>query len=584
MFDLRAIKILLGASCITIFGNFVAVSSSADSIEGCMAEVCRTSTTLASLSAFLGLEKSEHPGLTELYGRFQARIDRIRIAREKQVRESLLLLGNKQATTDSIRRLSDQDLMSLFFERQPWNFKTGSVGGRFVVIADPLMQDQRQREAVIQIFSRMQAASPMYAGQLQVLQLNADPKFSLHVPNDQQIESFILDSIKKQIGQMPIANQAELLQELMQMHARVAKFKEQYGDKIYASFGAFELGLKIKLGHVPFLGSERSLVESIMIDDVAHVVETRKVDQAAIDKVYAATTWEKTCRGAYNRALHYGLTQAEKDRVEKQLKPEALRRSIETVKGLFGPSLTSEIVRYVQTLEIGGPMSLPEYINYVEQNLIEASNLSNKTELTLLEKFNLIKRVGSGKDEALENLCNSFIFDPIRDQVTGKNVILSAYSAKNYYVGLSIAIHEMGHVVSIALDSLKKRGVSIAPFEQIRECISTNYAGVDRKASYDHSQFDADKLWTEEDWADAFSGHSTSDLSVNNMCGFLGVLPENDFVEINKRFNDPHSPTFYRILNINTHLKRNLPNQCQKPLETQFSGTKFKDCISSYSR
>ncbi len=57
---------------------------------------------------------------------------------------------------------------------------------------------------------------------------------------------------------------------------------------------------------------------------------------------------------------------------------------------------------------------------------------------------------------------------------------------------------------------------------------------------------------------------------------FLGGTPQLDFVSIEDRSEDSHSPTFYRILNIDVHLGNQQPNMCrnQRP--------NFKDCISPF--
>lgn len=582
---MKAVKSLFPAICLTIIGTAsVRPVWAADTIQQCVAEVCRGTSPAVSVGAFLTLEKTVHPKVDELFSRYQAQLDQIRVAREKQVRESLKVLSETQKVTDLIRRMSDQELISLFVERKPWNLGTDRINGEYAVVAVPLTSNTQDGEIIKQIFARLQAVSPLYAAQLKVDQINAEPRAALQIPENQKIDSYVLGVIRTRIAQLPLADRPSYTQKLNLYLSRLANFKNQYGDKVYLWFGSLDLELQVKLGRVPFVAGERAVIEKIMIDEIPGIIQNRKDGIAKIDQIYSKASWDKTCRASYNRALHYGLTQTEKDRLENQMKPEALRRSEATVRGLFGKEMSDEIMGYVRTLRIGGPMSLPEYIAYIEQNMGLALEEAQKSNLSLLEQYEFVNSLGNGQDVAIESFCNMWIFDPIRDSVQGNNVILSAYSAKNYAVGLSISIHEMGHAVSIALDLLKRRGVSIAPYEEIRACISENYKASDRKPVYDHSHFNADKLWTEEDWADSFSGHSLQDFKVNDMCGLIGAYPQFDYVTLANRSGGPHSPTFYRILNIDAHLGNQQPNQCRMPLQSDFEGTTFKDCISPFIR
>lgn len=581
---MKPVKSLSTVICLTIFVTSTATPAQANTIQQCMAEVCKGNSPDVSIGDFLALQKKTHPDLEGFYNRYKSRLEEIRIARAKQVRESVRVLGETQKVTDSIRKMSDVALMSLFVELKPWNLRMDRANGEYIVVPEPLTSDIQQGEIIKQIFSRLQSASPLYAAQLKVDKLNADPGAALGLSGSQKISTFVINAIKKRIDQLPREGRPEYTQRLNQYLSRLSSFKDQYGDKVYVWLGSLDLEVQVKLGRIPFVDNERSVVEKIMIDAIPGVIESRREYIAKVDQIYSSATWEKTCRSAYNRALHYGLTQAEKDRFEKQMKPEALRRAQMTLQRLFGTDLTSEIMGYVLTLNIGGPMSMPEYVQYIEQNMQIAIDEGKKTDLSLLERYELVNSLGNERDGIIENLCNAWIFEPVRDSVSGNNVILSTYSAKNYAVGLSISIHEMGHAVSLALDLLKRRGVSITPYEDVRACISENYATSDRKPVYAQSHFNADKLWSEEDWADSFAGHAMQDLRVNDMCGFLGAFPQYDFVTMAERSGDPHSPTFYRVLNIDAHLGNTQPNQCKQPLQNQFQGVVFKDCITPYVR
>src|SRR4051812_7342307 len=112
MHALKSVKWVLPAICLTIVVTSTATASFAATIQQCVAEVCKGTTPAVSLGAFLALEKKDHAGLEEFYRRYERKLDQIRIAREKQVRKSLKVLGETQKVTDLIRHMSDQELMS----------------------------------------------------------------------------------------------------------------------------------------------------------------------------------------------------------------------------------------------------------------------------------------------------------------------------------------------------------------------------------------------------------------------------------------------------------------------------------------
>jgi len=564
---------------VTLFTHSVAA---ADTIQQCVAKVCERTSPEINTRDFLDLEKAKHPDLEEFYGRYRARLEQVRLAREKQVRDSLKFFEGTNELTASIRNLPDQELMSLLVAWSPWNYGTGRLNGQYTVVVEPLTANLHQREVIKQIALRLQSASALFAAQLKVNQLNASPHSALQISDSEDIQNVVLKTIQARIRELSNPAQLEYTQKLNQYLLLLETFKKQHGEKAYIWLGSMELELQVKLGRIPFVNGERSVVEQILIDGIPGVIEHRKEGIAKIDEIYSLQNWEKSCRSAFNRALHYGLTKNERDRVELQIKPEAIRRSQETLRGLFGDAITSEIMSYVRTMNIGGPMSLNDYIQDLEFNMQKALEHANKTELPLIERYELVNGLGNLRDYRMASLCNAWIFEPLRDSVSGRNVILSVYSAKNYAVGLWISLHEIAHAASIALDLLKRHGEAIVPFESVRECISKNYEFVARKPVYDHSQFRADKLWTEEDWADAFAGYAMRDLKVNPFCGFLGAKPEYDFVTLPQRSGDPHSPTFYRILNNHAHAGNSQVNQCREPLQTQFQGVNFKDCISPF--
>ncbi len=226
-----------------------------------------------------------------------------------------------------------------------------------------------------------------------------------------------------------------------------------------------------------------------MIEEIPGIIKIRSDEIAQIEQTFSNDSWNKTCQASFNRALHYGLTDYEKGRLEKQLKSEALKLTEATVRGLFAPQVADQVMDYVRSLNFGGPMTLSEFQIFIEQNMrMTLERIQKPTRicsiiLSLCPVFAEIVRA------CLIFFCNTWIFEPIRDSVQGNSIILSTYSAKNYEIGLSIAIHEMGHAVSMALDLLRQRGSSISPFVEIRSCLSANYLNDNRKPPEDYPRF-----------------------------------------------------------------------------------------------
>ncbi len=570
--------------CAAFFVTLFSGVASASSIQQCVAQACSTSSHNVSIGEFLNREKSVHSKLEEFYSKYRADIHKIRQQRKRAVKSAIDFLGETDQVSDSIRSLSNLDLMKLLVENSPWNTETDYVGGKYIVVAEPLVGDPDKGKVIKAIFNRLKTISSLYNAQLKVDQLNTEPRTALGIGENIDFAQYITDYLKVQIQSLPAASRTKYQSRFEEGLGQLEKFKAQYGEKVYIYLGDLDLEIQVLLGKMNFLKGERATIEQILIDMIPGVINSRSNEIANLETIYSASQWDKVCRAAYNRSLHYGLTQAEKDRIELQMKPEAIRRSEQSLVKIFGAEMTGKIIGFVNTMQIGGPLSFPEYVSRAEENIKHHLEDSAKANRTMLEMYDLVNSLGGDEDGAIGSLCNGWIFEPLRDSVSGNNVILSSFSAKNYEVGLSIAIHEMAHAASVALDLLKRRGVDITPFEEIRACISENYKDSDRPAVYDQSDFIADKLWTEEDWADAFAGFSMPDLQTNAKCGFQGALPEHDYATMSERSEDTHSPTFYRILNVHAHLGNQTPNQCKAPLAEDYNNMKFEDCITKFTQ
>lgn len=82
-------------------------------------------------------------------------------------------MKNSNSVTAAIASLSNQDLMKLFLKYRPWNTSVEFINSKFVVLAEPLVSDERQVELIKRIFSRLQVESELFAAQLKVEHLNS---------------------------------------------------------------------------------------------------------------------------------------------------------------------------------------------------------------------------------------------------------------------------------------------------------------------------------------------------------------------------------------------------------------------------
>lgn len=576
--NLRALSRAEAPIFVLALALFVTGQAHAATMQECEASVCQNAAAGISIKAYMDLENTDHPDLEKLYARYGRKIQEVRVVREKKVRESIRVMSQSENITASIKKLNDRELFALFLEYSPWNVDTGFKDGKLVPIANALWPEQQN--LVGAIFDRVKLVSPIYLANLKSQYLNVEPREALGLKAGESLSSAVTAILNTEIDTLPAATRNSYKQKLGLGMGKIKQYVSKYGEKVYLALGSFEIEFLGMSGKIKMTAQERPLVEKAMMEAFSTVVQSQAEGIANLDSKFTPATWEKSCRKAYNRALHYGLTQAEADYASKELKAEAIRRSKATLDLLFNPPLTAQLMTYVQSMTVAGPPSFTDYIKQTEDSFIAA--LEKPSERTLVDHYHEVRGLGGDNDDELENICNSFFYEPIRDQVSGNYVILSSYSAKFQNVGLGITIHEMGHVMSVALDLFKK-SMAIAPYDDIRACISENYAQSGKVALYDFNHFRGDKLWSEEDWADAFAAFSMRDLKTNALCGFAGSLPGRDYSPLAQRDDDPHSPSFYRILNTHAHLGEEAPPVCKEVLKTQYPGEQFKDCISRFT-
>lgn len=287
-----------------------------------------------------------------------------------------------------------------------------------------------------------------------------------------------------------------------------------YGESAYVYLGGFELENLLKASELTLLPRERTLLLEIISERMTRdLADKQKIN---LDSIYVKATWDKQCRAAFNRSLHYGLSKDDADKISA-IKVEAFNRGMTTARELFGTRVSNQLYTFLTAVDIVGPMSLDAYFHMIDSTI--AFQLMPWNRQRLEDVYKMLYDLRTDGDSQLGSLCNNAVYEPVRDQESGGHVILSSYSMRNFNMGLSIAAHEMGHAVGEGMKAIANSGEDISDFIRIRQCLNKNYQRVNRPSD----RFAGDMMWTEEDWADVFSGHSTRDLNSVNACTFFGA-------------------------------------------------------------
>lgn len=166
-------------------------------------------------------------------------------------------------------------------------------------------------------------------------------------------------------------------------------------------------------------------------------------------------------------------------------------------------------------------------------------------------------------------------------------IFLSWYSLVYRDVGLGIVSHELGHIVSAVLKSADRMGVTSPGFFASRQCVSDRnpFAPVSGKAAFNSM---SDSRFTEEDWADYFSGQLTNAMAAaswpyasyakNHGCALI-----NDYGDVYKGNTpvpddgDPHSSGFLRLLLLGMDRKQTT-RECQPLIGKIFASRPNLNC------
>jgi len=567
-------------SLVTFFGGLSLGSSAiaqgeAPQTATCVKQICTEGSVGAEpLRSFLDREKTNHPDLEKTMQRYQERLDQVRDLRHQRMKQVMAIVSNPTWLKELLASSTDAALLDLFLTVHPWNEAKAFRNDKMVVIAQPLDPNPGEQPDLIRsLFDRFLALSPLYKIQREYSTLHIDVRKTLGLMATDDLQAALVSKLMVSAANLTPQQRQEFQKRLDRSLNLLKTSARIYGQDAAVFLGELELSNLIKIGRLTLSQTERSLLIQIVYDKFTSRLEEKQ--QVNLDEIYRKNGWDDKCRMAFNRTLHYGLNKQDADNISS-IKSEALRRAMNTSREIFGSKIANQLQKYFQAVDIVGPLSLENYFEATDFALSMELEPWNPKDVTSI--YSALYDLRKEGDSGLDNFCNSFIYQPLRDMENGGLVILSSYSLRNFTMGLSIATHEMGHAASEGMKTLMASGEDVSEFLSMRQCINKNYISVDRPFNH----LPGDKLWTEEDWADAFSGHSTRDLNAVNTCTFLGAFPQYDYVQLNNRGEDPHSPTFYRILNVSVHAHGKIPNQCSQAVAQEFPGTSFADCLSSH--
>lgn len=546
-------------------------------MPACMQEACQNSPSFTSFQQYLELEKTQHPQLDETFKLFESDIELLRKSREARVRSAIEKLKQTSLVQREIDDLTKVELLSMLFNTvRPFNEVRKVVGSEIVVKAEPtISSSERQKYSFIEnLYNRIMAESPLEKAAVEFRILGKDPRQTFHLSQTQSLMEFVDSYLEKRIEEFPNFAPA-LRREFEETKVRFSGMQRLVSPTQFAMFFAeFETTILIQSQKISLTESEQILARQIISERVAEVSGQALLQESKLSQAYLPEEWEGTCRESLNRALHYGLNSAEIIQFDR-MKEEALQRASLTIRSIFPVNLSNKLQIYLTSVSILGPMSLESYFDSMKFQLAYNSRMNALEDYGLDDLYKITYELNREKDFALDTLCNKRMYEPVLDQEQDGQVILSAYTARHTVTGLTIALHEIGHAVTSGLRELESAGEDITGFHQMRSCLNTNY----RDANQNGRRFPSDKLWTEEDWADAFASRSLRDKQSIGYCPFLGAKPGNDYAALSQRGEAPHSPAFYRILNQWVHQKGELPAVCSAALVTEHAGAELRDCL-----
>lgn len=265
----------------------------------------------------------------------------------------------------------------------------------------------------------------------------------------------------------------------------------------------------------------------------------------------------------------------------------------------FGTSLGDYVDQKFSLLQF----NLPATRSFVESYIIES--LENSDQLSdefFDEKILLDSHLyQQNEDDSFFDLniieqcmpfqIDNFLDDKINITNNRPTVNVSAVTAKHFDKFEMVLAHEVGHFVYQLLKGSTNRNYSdfpssealISKIQEKLSCISDNHPYATKEDFVIDLETDISfktGFYSSEDFADLFAASVIDQDAQNSFCYliFQNESNEPDLNLINNEPTDPHSATFYRVLNTQSTLKGQLPVEC-KDVVTAQSNVTIKSCF-----
>lgn len=530
----------------------------------CIQSLCTNNGQL-NHSQFEELSNTEHSNLETVYLSFEEKILFAITEEKKNLNQALDLFKSTTRLRDEINKLSSFNLILEMLSINPWEARTDLSGG---IEFEMFGSDEEENKLLKNIILKLFKNSSLFRA-LIILEISEEKALSsLGITKLSDLQKFLKQYLKEKV----ITDKLNLINT------------DDKSPIYYLTVGAeLEIEHLLLTQSMMLTVDEKNVLKSSILDHTSSVFVVTENIKSQAENVFSVSKWKNQCRSTLNLILHYGLTEEEKALFNNKTHPDALLKSKIALDKIFGATLSSKIHNSISNLKILIPPTKKEHLSLINSILTEASYKQ-----TISQQASLLIDTAEGFSK-LGIACNPNL---IKQTLTGDikesdQIVASYYTVKHYESGLATFIHEFGHAVSDYLESADLNILDMYPIERIRSCLNTNYINHDPPESRYPLIPGVDTLWTEEDWADAFSGYALGPSFDSLTCPNVGYVSEAinrtyDYVSIRDRIDDPHSPNAYRVMNFHAHTGADFPKSCKTEVNSDSEALQFKDCISEY--
>ncbi|MBC7385279.1 MAG: hypothetical protein H7301_03830 [Cryobacterium sp.] len=558
-----------------------AYSSRETPLSSCVHEICDSQAIPEGAHAFITREKTNHPDLKRFFSRYRDRIESFRIAHLKQFRESMKSLSLDEENHKVVVSFTDKELVRVFTVMNPWNVDRVLNGTSYELNASPTLMLGPDFDAFLKRFFATAIKSKIYRAHLRQSVLNEpfQPNNPEINANKTWVESVRL-GLESRLTALP-AEVANSIRQRLKRYSNLAMgFPADWRDRAMLEvLGLADLEISTQEGGFSLSSVDRELLQTAVLQQLRLAVQSKNATLSALASVHSRSAWESTCSAAYNRSLHYAVTEQEL-KTASAAKERAMRLATAAMIDAFGFQTAGELQKYVDMLRVDFPITLETFGAMIETYLKNGISHS-ATPLDFIGNYFVVRDFGEKprEDNELSMICNDFIYSPIGDAADRGRITLSSYSTKYPKIGMAIILHETGHAISLAFQEAKKAGKDISSFLNLRSCISETYSASAPPASLTSAiYFKGDYHWTEEDWGDAFSGFAMEKNGLNSGC----ILSEGETDPgrtTNRTDQDSHSPVYYRTLLIYSQMGKPFSPACESAVRSYAPKMPRRSCF-----